>query len=568
MKNKKHFPRGELLFDAFFLLCLLIISAFLFWKSHFGFANMDECFYLSIPYRLYLGDALFADEWNLAQMSGFILYPFVWLFMKLNGNLDGVILSSRQLYAVCQCALSLFLYFRLKKFSRPGAAVAAICWALYTPFNIMALSYNSMGNMFMLLTLILLVSAENFHELQHFIAGIFFALAVLCQPYLVLLYLIYALFVFGMVLRKKIGKSAAALFNPRLFLFFTSGCATVAAIFFAFVLSRASLQDIVKALPLIMNDPEHPPAHIHNKINILLRSFISYQHSTIVWIYAFLGLLLIICIFGKKTGNRRLIYFIIAAVAVFSLMFYHLSYINTIMYPLNILGLFVYILSEKPIIKKLFLFIWLPGILYAFCVHLASNQEILAFSSGTSVSTVSSILMISIFMSDYAAKIKGQKKLIALAWVITVCIIVLQISSLAYRRYTDIFWDSGIETQNSYIEHGIQTGINVSTEKYDLYYNNLSALAVLDEYHPSKVLYLSPETWKCLSRDYELSNYSAWSSSSVQRYESYYTLNPDKLPDAVFCEPRDLNLATQFCEIFDYTLNSHDQALILTPSAR
>ena len=60
-----------------FVLAILSAAGFLFWKCQFGFGNIDESFYITIPYRLFQGDALFLQEWHLSQMAGVITMPFV-----------------------------------------------------------------------------------------------------------------------------------------------------------------------------------------------------------------------------------------------------------------------------------------------------------------------------------------------------------------------------------------------------------------------------------------------------------------------------------------------------------
>ena len=66
------------IWDIVFTVIGCAAGVFLLWKCRYGFANMDEVFYLLTPYRLCQGDALFAGEWHLSQMSAFLVYP--WAF--------------------------------------------------------------------------------------------------------------------------------------------------------------------------------------------------------------------------------------------------------------------------------------------------------------------------------------------------------------------------------------------------------------------------------------------------------------------------------------------------------
>lgn len=73
---KENAPRmvvQDYVFVAFIVGAIL----FAFWKCQYGFGGSDEAFYLTIPHRLTLGDALIKDEWHLSQLSGFLIFPFV-----------------------------------------------------------------------------------------------------------------------------------------------------------------------------------------------------------------------------------------------------------------------------------------------------------------------------------------------------------------------------------------------------------------------------------------------------------------------------------------------------------
>ena len=111
-----------------------------------------------------------------------------------------------------------------------GAAAGALALAVYAPYGINALSYNSLGILLMAMTGALLVPAEEESRAAYILAGLSFAGSVLCCPYLIAVYLLYALFVF--IPRKK--KKLPA-FYPRPFGLFTLGAAGLAIVFFLIV---------------------------------------------------------------------------------------------------------------------------------------------------------------------------------------------------------------------------------------------------------------------------------------------------------------------------------------------
>ena len=237
-----------------FLCFLAALALVLLWRCRFGFASNDEAFYLTIPYRLLQGDALLTEEWHLSQLSGFLLMPAVWIFTTLTGGTEGILLFMRYLCIITQTAAALFLYSHLKAFSRLGAAVAALGFVLFIPLSICALSYNSMGILFLTLSQVILITGKSCRS--YLPAGLCFAAAVLCCPYLLLVYGAYLLIVLGALVWSRIRREAV---HPALSvagaLWFTAGAAIAALLFTLFVLSRSSVSDILPCLKLMMNDP-------------------------------------------------------------------------------------------------------------------------------------------------------------------------------------------------------------------------------------------------------------------------------------------------------------------------
>ena len=186
--------------DLFWGIPFLLVTVLIFWRCRFGIPDVDESFYLTVPYRLLQGDGLFTQEWHLSQMAGVLLLPFVWLYRLLFGSMDGIFLAMRYLCCIVMIITGIFLYVRLKPFNRAGAAIASVAFTLYIPFGISALSYNSMGIITLTVAMVIVLSARKRIRLQFFIAGALFAAAVLCNPYLLLLYIGYALFV---VIRRR-----------------------------------------------------------------------------------------------------------------------------------------------------------------------------------------------------------------------------------------------------------------------------------------------------------------------------------------------------------------------------
>ncbi|MCR5088392.1 MAG: hypothetical protein K6C08_02625 [Oscillospiraceae bacterium] len=181
--------------------------------------------------------------------------------------------------------------------------LASLVILLYVPFNIMALSYNSMGIDCMILSASF---ALNCHKpLQAVLSGGFFMCAVLCCPYPALLYLILLV----LLIRNRTGKRrrTASIHSRKTFLLWTAGMAGMALLFAGFVFSRVTVKQMLQVLPLILNDPEHVSRPLRQ---IVLSYFRSYMRSPVISAsYAIAAVLFLTAVLDHNRKNRKHLYF-------------------------------------------------------------------------------------------------------------------------------------------------------------------------------------------------------------------------------------------------------------------
>lgn len=571
MEIKKFLTKNSTKKNTFFLVLLLCVGLFLIWKCKYGIGNIDEAFYLTIPYRLYKGDALFLQEWHVSQMAGFLTLPLISLYLKTFGSTEGIVLAMRYVCVFVQCIVALFTYFRLKKLSWIGAIIASLSFVLYIPFGITALSYNSMGIFFQVLAYVIVITAEKHKNLQFVFSGLLFAAATLCCPHLLLVFIFYALTVVLLNLICKFKKQIYKfhfILTFKGFTFFALGAMFLAFVFFTFVLSRASFSELISSLKFVLDDPEHPQISILTKLYNYF-AVIILNNITSIALYSEYLILLFIILIDRKRKKRKGIYFALACVSVFCFMIYYFSknYINYTMWPINLFAPIIIFITDSRIIKQLFCFVWIPGILYSVCLNLASNQLFYAISSAASVATVGSIMMISVFAIEIKNSLSKNtcKKATIL---FTAIIFAFQLSSQSIMRYTSVFWETGMDSQTQLIEEGICKGLLASEKSAKSYDNLLKNLKILEEYKFNKILFLSSDTRCYLIDKYELCAYSAWLSGvnnhTISRLKSYYDLNPEKMPDIVFVDLKYKDVALAFCEEMDFTIDYHENGIVLT----
>lgn len=227
-----------------FVIVLILTLSLQLWKARRGIGSADEHFYITLGWRLEMGDALFADDWHIAQMISVFLYPLVHLYRLLFHSNTGIVLGFRVYYSLFTALVGTAIYVRFRSYGY-RAVIAAALYMVFTPFNIQALSYNTMGPGFLILSF-LLVDLSGKHRLANAVSGLLFSWAVLCTPYLALVFIVLigiSLVRPGIVSRRCTG-------------FMTIGAGIAAVIFLAFVFSRSGLSSVIYGLRHLI-DPSH-----------------------------------------------------------------------------------------------------------------------------------------------------------------------------------------------------------------------------------------------------------------------------------------------------------------------
>lgn len=505
-------------------------------------------------------------------MAGFLLLPVYALVRWLNGGMEGIVLAMRYAAIFVQCVVAVLMYKRMRAYSWIGAVCSSLSFVLYIPFSIMALSYNSMGILFLLMACLLQLPCKKGEKTSKILSGISFAAAVLCCPYLAVIFVGYASAAVLVAFqsngeKKKMAKSFLCSFWA-----FTLGISILAFAFLAFVLSRASIGSILQALPYMLNDPEHPPVSIvHSSVVYLKAIFCATPWSPFVYLAVLL--LFAVCLFDRERKRRQVLYFCTSAACTVVLMishYVHLDYINMMMWPVNVMAPFVCLLSAQKKVRRNFLLFWIPGMVYSFCLNLSSNQEIFAITSAGSVATAGSLLMLGMFLSEVrGCRIKkGMKILVAALGCFILCVQLTMQTDLRYRK---VFWENGIDDQTIMLEDGIQAGLYVSPARAEEYAEMLEKTERMNLSQGTKVLFLSSNPQLYLISDCEMASYSGWLSgvneASVSRLNDYYQLNPAKLPEVIYMELRHEEYSHFFMENMDYHRELFEDGILLQREA-
>lgn len=537
--------------DYIFIALIAGGIIFAFWKCVFGFGGNDEAFYLTVPQRFNMGDALIKDEWHLSQLSGFLLMPFVWLFTTITGSTEGIILAARILYIIFHATVSIVIYSRIRKYGYVSV-FASVLYFIYTPYDIMAMSYNTMGLDFVTLAGVIMGTASYKKKLPLIVSGVAFAAAVLCCPYLAVAYILYGICVLiHTFIRNKETKFIlkSELFAGKTFLFFSIGIFALAAVFLVFALTRVSIKEIFNYLPYLMTDPEHPQIALGTRFGMYFKSIYNCHSHFKIALFSYLVMIVVMIIDRKRKSHRSIYLIVTTAIVIFCyvLLLPQLTYstYNAIMFPLIFIGITSYILCEnKP--KPLFASLFVLGIIYSFAICFSSNQYFYVISMVITASNIASY----VFLAQLLREMKTTQDNIEYAvWVkrgsflFVAFMIFLQGAFQITVKAEHCFWESG-NTSNltAQIKNGPAKGIYTNVNNCNTYEQIYSDLQYYKNKQEDKILFLTSKTWCYLAVDFPYGTLSAWISgekpSSVERLKTYYRVNYEEIPKYIYI-PKD-----------------------------
>ncbi len=540
--------RKSLMCDAAFVAFMLLLAYAFAWKAPRGFCTVDESFYPTIPYRLWQGDSLLSQEWHASQLVGLLQYPYMLLFRHFSPSNDGVFLAFRYFYFATLLVGAAIVYVLLRRYDgakRVGAFAAAAMYLSHTPYVSMSISYNNLCLIYLGLAGVLLVTASG-RDWKYVAGGLCFAAAVLCSPYLVAIWAVYSLLLFIKCARlKKAGEREECKKILRAWAMFTLGCAILAAILAAFVLSRTPIDRVIRSIPGILADPEHSGTNVVDKLRVWLFYIVVY-HFPMVGAIGGTGIMLIVWHFDKRREEHRWIYYAVSAV----FMLYLLWFLNRLyLYNMRLLismpflTLIVYILGGRKE-KRVFRFIYLPGWCYSLCVHFASNTEYECILFALHICNIAGAYII----ANEAVSLwkNGKKTARASSALLALCVAGLITLNLKETLTTSFsMWDGRIVDEVNMLYAKVEQGpckglMFYEDEHYDhnVFYRQTRPAR---DAEGNTVVYYSFTPWMYVADEKESASFSGWMSFGspdvlLERMELYWEINPEKVADVVYVD--------------------------------
>lgn len=166
----------------FAFLAFIVSMAFLriFYDADF----YDEIINLTAAYRIAIGQLPFYECWESYQTGDYFMAVFIWLFIRVTGDTNGIILYARIIYMLSLFGTAYLAYWTAKDFidKEHGIYISAYI-TLFQLYGLFYLWYDSLSTILLLVgTLFLLKCMERTNVLFACGAGICHALMALAYP--------------------------------------------------------------------------------------------------------------------------------------------------------------------------------------------------------------------------------------------------------------------------------------------------------------------------------------------------------------------------------------------------
>lgn len=509
---------------------IIFLSAALLVHSRYSFCQTDEPLYVAFLHRLYLGEALIADEWWPAQLYSPVLYPIYLIYKLVIPSGDGVLLFFRILNNLLATVLSIFLfYFLEKRYSELLSLGAALICLFYSRGNIPGCSYYSICFRFILLSLLIVFSACNkapnfITVLEMFCAGLCLFIAILGNPYeAVFLPIIILLFIIKRKRKQKI-----------LITSFIIGVVASCFVYIIFILERASLRELIVNLKYMMLTDVHQEtiANYYNQIKI--------QSVGLIRSNYFLFILLVLSIIFLK--KKRIKFYVYIAYCCMIILFCSWSLFHSstgicfgITYPFTLI-LFPLALNRMKVGEKEFpIFLYFIGLFTALAWFFASTTGLDAMTGGFTLSSISGCLLLSDSNKSNIDIRNNLRKEIFLKFTPVFFCVMLLIPFFCHRFF-GIYRDAPLKNLTVQLNKGPAAGLLTTPEHAEEYYSILKTIHdVHSSYPKGQVVFSKTLPWTYLAADWGYGSPSAWRNDfSEERYKTYYGLHPDKIPSLIF----------------------------------
>ncbi|MCM1103065.1 MAG: glucosyltransferase domain-containing protein [Clostridium sp.] len=554
MKRKVEIKNEQMFFAAAVAILFIVLAI----RAFFSIPLDDELCYLASLKRYLQGDRFLLDDWHPpTQLNTWPIFQLVRWIPGFRIN----ILQARLVYLCVHFASGIVIWRLLRE--RKGIRWMVFVYLCFTPYNITALSYNTMSIASFFVLTAFCLSRKQWRRRDYLFSGFLLCLSMFSNPYLFLVYLVYlAVCVIGKC-RKK---AQDGLFSCGGIIWITCGALLLGGLFLISLIGKGSVQDYMYNIKMIFSDAEHKANPFVKLVQSQWQVFRVYWRCSVVLVCVYAA-----AIFKRKTLNTKqkrglfLVAVVFTVYAVLRFAFIYGSIANNLtMVPPFFLGAAVFLLTVcgKPEddcernedarktendcdrggsvcgaensagamrrIKAYFAALAF-GYLFAVCNFLGTNTEILSMSAMFVIPSGITILM----LCEYGSLTAGEKKpdmqrILAYSPIVVFAFCVL------WLRLFFTWFDAPLSELDTKITQGPCRGIYTTRESAEEYQEFLSAVDLCRITSQDKVLFLPISSLPLMYSDGEIAvpYVTRFAVDSAELME-YYETHPDKIPTKI-----------------------------------
>ena len=399
MDRKKYLP--ILIFNAV-LIVLVILRTF------FCIIITDEVFNIGQALRTIRGNTFLVENWDYFQTGDSFLIPFLYIFCKITGSTEGIVLFSRLVFVALQTLLSVFIYKILSRFfDRMSSFFAVVIYTTAISFLLFYMWYDNWEIFFRLIGLFLIFYAiSSFDQktsgkayLMVFLAGIAHACMVFAYPTMIALY-VYVLALIFFYRRKQSAKA-----HNLMALFYILGSALVFAVFMLYVLKigvgnlfifNSTMAEA--GLSSTGREGFFSLASMIKKTKALIVENVVFYLFALVF---FAVGILILYVF-RKNKHRILMFcsvMLMGCIVLLLMTAFRVDSLNTLMTYMSLYTIPLYILVRKESdktrhFKDLIMFLWISSYIAGVVYSMTALDGAIKFSAGTRTGAIVTVLLL------------------------------------------------------------------------------------------------------------------------------------------------------------------------------
>lgn len=549
---------------------LAILFAVLLVRALFSMPLDDELCYLASLKRYLQGDRFLLDDWHPpTQLNTWPIFQIVRWIPGFEIN----VLQARIAYICVHFASGLIIWRLLN--DKAGIRWMVFVYLCFTPYNITALSYNTMSiDSFFVLTAFC-VSRRQWRRRDYLVSGALLCLSMFSNPYLFLVYPVYLAVCVVMKCRKT---GRGGLFSCRGILWVTCGALIPGGVFLISLIGKGSFGEYCYNIKMILNDAEHKANPLMKLMQSQWQVFRVYWRCSVPLIAAYA-----VTILKRKTLDQKWKKGLFCFSAVFTIyatlrfaFIYGSIANNLMMVPLFYLGVEIFLLTicgrtDRMCVKaeaaesvagsdtacsngdedgatwrtaeedgvdgtacrmKTYFCALAFGYLFAVCNFLGTNTEILSMSAMFVIPSGITILMLCEFCSCQRVSKTGKK--IDLQKVLSYGVVAVFAFCVFYLRLFFTWFDEPVWELDTKMTEGPCRGIYTTTETAQNYQDFLSAIDLCGITSKDKVLFLPISALPLMASDGEIAApYVTRFAVDSAELAAYYDSHPHKLPEKV-----------------------------------